>query len=143
MQDLTELAEDLRIVIGQLRRKLREQSTPEPLTWSQVSVIGHLSRNGLMTVTELAQVEGVRTQSMGATLSDLEKQHLVQFQKDDQDGRKKHFALTEQARELIESNRSQRDDWLVNSIQSTLSLEEIQTLKQSVALLQRLTDSST
>lgn len=138
MQHLDELAEELRIVIGQLRRKLREHSTPETLTWSQLSVIGHLSRHQVMTVTELAKIEGVKSQSMGATLNQLHHQGLVRFDKDNDDGRKKYFSLTTAGIQTLEKNRAQRDDWLITAIQSSFSDEEQHTLISSVELLQRL-----
>lgn len=143
MPNVAGLAEELRVVVGQLRRRLREQHPSQGLTWSQVSALGYLARSGPMTVTELADLEGVRSQSMGATLKELEKQHLVTFDKDAEDGRKKRFAVTDRAVQLLKQNRALRNDWLQKSIQSSLTDEEIQTLQQSVALLQRLAAKAT
>ncbi|EQD59024.1 MarR family transcriptional regulator, partial [mine drainage metagenome] len=51
--------------------RLREQAHPGDVTWSQMSVLGRLERDGPATVTRLARAEGVRPQSMGATVSVL------------------------------------------------------------------------
>ena len=61
MSDLTESAATLRMLVGKLGRRLRESAPPGELTWSQVAVLGHLVRDGAMTVTQLAAAEGVRT----------------------------------------------------------------------------------
>ena len=66
------LANDLYALSGKLKRRLREQASAGDLTQSQMSVLGHLDRNGPTTVTALARMEGVRSQSMGATVAALE-----------------------------------------------------------------------
>ncbi len=138
MQNLPEVAEELRIVIGQLLRKLQKQGTSETLSWSQISAIGYLGRTGAMTVTDLAKAEGVKTQSMGATLNQLYDQNLVTFNKDSSDGRKKYFSLTTEGMQILRENRAQREGWLVTAMQSSLSKQEQETLISSIELLQRL-----
>ena len=56
----------------QTQAKLREQASAGDLTPSQTSVLMHLDREGPTTVTALARTEGVRSQSMGATVAVLE-----------------------------------------------------------------------
>ena len=65
------LAGELRVVVGKLIRRLREQVSPGDFTWSQLSVLKRLERDGPATVTTLARAEGVRPQSMGATVAVL------------------------------------------------------------------------
>ena len=60
----------LRVVVGQLVRRLREQAHPGAVTWSQMSVLGRLERDGPATVTRLARAEGVRPQSMRLATQD-------------------------------------------------------------------------
>ncbi len=88
------LAGDLRVVIGQLRRRLREQSGFGDLSWSQTSVLSRLDREGPGTVTSLARAEGMRPQSMGATVSALEAAGLVSGSPDPKDGRQTILSLT-------------------------------------------------
>ena len=76
--DLAELAMELQLLNGKLRRRLRAQATIGDMTPSQIAVLVYLERNPAgATVTELAQAEGVRTQSMGATVAALQAEGLV------------------------------------------------------------------
>ncbi len=97
MSDLNSAAATLRSVNGKLARRLRESAPPGDLTWPQVSVLGYLVRDGAMTVTELAGLEGVRSQSMGATVASLQAQGLVKGEADPLDGRKTRYLPTEAA----------------------------------------------
>ncbi|ABD90235.1 MarR family winged helix-turn-helix transcriptional regulator [Rhodopseudomonas palustris] len=139
--DALALAHDLRLVIGQLKRRLREQAYLGDLTWSQVSVLGHLDRQGPATVTALARAEGVRPQSMGATVAVLEAAGLVGGAPDPDDGRQTILSLTAACRDLIKAGRAAREDWLLRAIQTTLSAEETAQLAGAVALLKRLAAS--
>lgn len=142
MSELTEAAAMLRMVTGKLSRRLRESAPPGDLTWSQVSVLGYLVRDGAMTITELATAEGVRTQSMGATVASLLAVDMVQGEADPHDGRKTCYSPTPAARALIAANRAMRDDWLVRAIDTQLSASEQQLLLSAIPLLQRLADNA-
>jgi len=142
MSELTESAATLRRLIGKLSRRLRESAPPGDLTWSQVSVLGYLVRDGAMTITELAAAEGVRTQSMGATVASLLAVGMVQGEADPHDGRKTRYLPTPAACALIAANRALRDDWLVRVIDTQLSPDEQQLLRAAVPLLQRLADNA-
>jgi DNA-binding MarR family transcriptional regulator len=135
------LAGDLRILIGKLRRRLRERAHIGDLTWSQVSVLGHLEREGPATVTTLAQAAGMRPQSMGANVSALEAAGLVSGTPDPADGRQIILSLTASCRKRIKAGRAVREDWLSHAIQSTLSPGEQRELGTAVELLKRLVDS--
>ncbi|MEB5971175.1 MarR family winged helix-turn-helix transcriptional regulator [Pantoea dispersa] len=140
MSELISAAAALRSINGKLMRRLRESAPPGDLTWPQVSVLGYLVRDGAMTVTELAAREGVRSQSMSATVASLQTLGLVQGVADAQDGRKTRYQPTDACLQLIASNRAQRDDWLLHSISSQLNPQEQQTLLAAIPLLQRLAD---
>ncbi|NUA29570.1 MarR family winged helix-turn-helix transcriptional regulator [Cupriavidus basilensis] len=135
------LATDLRIVIGQLRRRLREEVHPGDLTWAQMSVLGRLERDGPATVTTLARAEGVRSQSMGATVAVLEAARLVSGASDPVDGRQTILSLTADAREMILATRAAREDWLLRAIRTKLAATEQEELAAGIALLKRLADS--
>lgn len=134
-------AAELRSVIGKLGRRLRESAPPGELSWSQILVLGHLVRDGAMTITEMATAEGVRTQSMGATVASLQSAGMVQGEPDAQDGRKTRYTPTQACRELIAANRALRDDWLIKSIETRFSAAEQQQLLLAIPLLQRLADN--
>ncbi|MBB3229103.1 DNA-binding MarR family transcriptional regulator [Luteibacter sp. Sphag1AF] len=134
------LAADLRTVLGHMKRRLREQANMGDLTLSQLAVLGHLDRTGPATVTMLARAEGVRPQSMGATVAVLLEAGLVAGTPDPADGRQTILDVTAHCRDLIEASRVTRDDWLVSRIRSELSPEEQQQLTDAVDLLKRIVD---
>jgi DNA-binding MarR family transcriptional regulator len=134
------LAGDLRVVIGQLRRRLREQASFGDLTWSQTSVLSRLEGEGSATVTSLARAEGMRPQSMGATVSALEAAGLVNGSPDPEDGRQTILSLSPACREWIKAGRAAKEDWLFRAIQSKLSPEEQGDLAKGVELLKRLAE---
>ncbi|ORM64265.1 MarR family transcriptional regulator [Pantoea rodasii] len=140
MSDLNSAAATLRSINGKLARRLRESAPPGDLTWPQVSVLGYLVRDGAMTVTELAILEGVRSQSMGATVASLQDRGWVQGENDPLDGRKTRYQPTESCLKMIAANRAQRDDWLLNSIATTLNPTEQDILLAALPLLQRIAD---
>jgi DNA-binding MarR family transcriptional regulator len=135
------LAVELHTLSGKLKRRLREQASAGDLTPSQISVLAHLDRDGPTTVTTLARVEGVRSQSMGATIAVLEAEGLVKGSPDPEDGRQTILSLTPACRELIKSGRAARQDWLLRAIQTKLTPQEQAQLAASLKLLNRLVDT--
>jgi DNA-binding MarR family transcriptional regulator len=135
------LAAELRVLIGKLKRRLREEAHSGDLTLSQTSVLSRLEREGPATVTTLARAEGVRPQSMGATVSDLEAAGLVSGAPDPADGRQTILSLTAACREMIKASRTAREDWLFRAIRTKLAPTEQEALATGVELLKRLADS--
>jgi DNA-binding MarR family transcriptional regulator len=137
------LAGDLRVVLGRLRRRLREQARIGDLTVSQGLVLSRLERDGAATVTALAFAEGMRPQSMGAIIAALEAVGLVKGEPDPADGRSTILAVTPKCRELFKADRMAREDWLSRAIRSTLGRREQESLAGAVDLLRRLADAGT
>ena len=140
MDEVRALAGELRVLIGQLKRRLREQTNLGDITWSQVSVLSLLDRDGPATVTTLARAEGMRPQSMGATVATLEAAGLVSGSPDPSDGRQTLLSLTANGREWIKAGRAAREDWLSRAIQTKLAPAEQERLAAAVELLKRLVE---
>ncbi len=104
------LAEDLRLLTGKLKRRLREQGEREDLTPSQVAVLLRLEKYGPTTVSSLARSEGMRPQSMSSAISALEAAGMVRGAPDPQDGRQTIMSLTDACRERLQSSRAARQD---------------------------------
>lgn len=136
--DLAGAAHELRLVLGRLKRKLREEAPVGDLSWSQVAVLGHLERGGPATATALARLEGVRPQSMGATVAALEAAGMVVGAPDPSDGRRTILSLTDACRDWIETHRARREDWLLDAMRRKLSDAEQRRLADAVALIGRL-----
>jgi DNA-binding MarR family transcriptional regulator len=129
-------ASELRLVLGQLVRRLRaEYSFPV----AQASVLSRLDREGAQTASLLAAAERVRPQSMAQTLAELETAGLIERRPDPGDRRRSRIELTQRGRDQVLEGRGRREDWLAAAIAAELSTEEQRTLLAAVPLLQRLT----
>lgn len=134
------LAVELRMLAAQLRRRLRQEASAADWTESQRAVLLRLERQEAATVTELAQAEGVRSQSMGATVASLIEAGYVRGAPDPADGRRTLLSLTPQARKVFRQVRAAREDWLQRAITTRYSAAEQKQLAQAVKLLARLLD---
>ena len=132
------MAADLRVLSAKLQRRLREEGHLGDFTWSQLKVISRLERDGPATVSALALAEGIRPQSMGATVSALKTAGLISGAADPHDGRQTLLSLTAACRESIRTARAAREDWLMRAIRTRLKPEEHETLAAAIELLQRL-----
>ncbi|WP_050419976.1 MarR family winged helix-turn-helix transcriptional regulator [Bradyrhizobium tropiciagri] len=132
------LAEDLRLLIGTLKRRLREQGQRDDMPPSQVAVLLRLERDGPATVSSLARSEGMRPQSMSSAIAALEAAGLVRGAPDPDDGRQTIMSLTESCRERLRTGRAARQDWLSRTIAARLSAREQDELAAAVGLLKRL-----
>src|SRR5476651_1619304 len=135
------IAGELRVVLGKLKRRLRGEVDPGDYTWSQLSVLSRLHQDGPATVTTLARAEGVRPQSMGATVAGLEAAGFVTGAPHPADGRQTILSLTDACREWIKATRAAREDWLFRAIRTRLTPAEQEEFATTVALLNRLVDS--
>ncbi|GHH72872.1 MarR family transcriptional regulator [Streptomyces sulfonofaciens] len=133
-------ARDVRVVFTRLRRRLREVAGMRDLTPSQTSVLSRL-RDGADSASGLAAAEGVRPQSMAATLAALEQQDLIRRSPDPEDGRRQLVTLTAPGRERVEDSRQARVEWLARALHEQYTEEERRTVIEAMALLDRLTRS--
>jgi DNA-binding MarR family transcriptional regulator len=134
------LAYDLRVALGRLVRRVRSVEPTHGATWSQFSILSRLERIGGTTAATLAAEEGVRPQSMGASLDALEAERLVRRDPDPADRRQVIVSISEAGRQLLLSKRASREQWLTKVISSRLSREEQTILKEAVRLLERLAE---
>jgi len=135
------IAGDLRVVLGKLKRRLREEASFGGLNLSQGAVLTRLEREGPATVTTLARAEGMRPQSMGEIISALKAEGLVVGAPDPNDGRQTVLSITDKCRELIKTARAVREDWLFRALQTKLTAAEQEELAGALALLARLVAS--
>jgi DNA-binding MarR family transcriptional regulator len=134
------LAQDLRALVGKLKRRLRDQAHIGDLTPSQVSVLLRLEKDGPATASGLARAEGMRPQSMAPLITALESAGLVSGAPDPADGRQTLLSLTDTCRKCVEEGRAARQDWLARALQDRLSPEELDEVAKAVKLLKRLVD---
>lgn len=135
--EIGHLASDLRVVVGQLIRRLRAEQ--QRFSMSQGSVLGRLDREGPQSVSDLAAAERVRPQSMAQTVADLEGAGMVERSPDPDDGRRALVSLTEAGLETLLADRRKREGWLAGEIEQ-LSAEDRRTLARAVALLSEIAE---
>ena len=133
------LASDLRVVIGQLVRRLRAER--RDLSLAQVTVLGRLDRVGPCGVSDLAAGERVRPQSMASTVAALLAGGLVSRAPDPGDRRRVLIALTPAGREALAVDRRRREGWLADAIRGDLSPKEQRALADAAVLLARIAES--
>ncbi len=133
------LAEAMRAHLGKLKRKLREQASVGDLTPSQTSVLLRLEKEGPATVSSLARADGMRPQSMGQIIAELESAGHVRGAPDRNDGRQTLWSLTERCRETIKKGRAARQDWLARRI-ATLTPKEQEQLAGAIELIERIVE---
>ena len=138
------LAAELRLVIGQLLRRLRAEREGDRLgglTLSQMAVLGWLDRDGPAGISALATAERVRPQSMAATVAALGTAGLVRRSPDPADGRRVIIELTPTGTDAIRADRRRREDWLAEAIGGELTARDRETLARAVGLLTRIVES--
>ena len=135
--DVSETANDLRIVISRLIRRLRAEHT---FSISQAAVLGRLDREGPKTASELAVAERVRPQSMAQTISELAADRLVMRRPDPADKRQTLIELSELGRETLERERTRREGFLAEAIENGFTPAEQEILARAVPLLGRIAD---
>ncbi|HEY4200281.1 MAG TPA: MarR family transcriptional regulator [Devosiaceae bacterium] len=132
------LAEQLRLTVSKLNRRLREEGNFGDFTHSQTKVLVRLERLGPVTVTTLAEAEGMRPQSMSGIISALRAAGWVEGTPDPNDGRQTVLSLTDKCRTTVAAARAAKQDWLFRALQQKLTPAEQQMLSGAVALLERL-----
>jgi DNA-binding MarR family transcriptional regulator len=135
--ELANVASELRVVLGQLVRRLRSENG---LPLSHVSVLSRLERTGSQTTSRLAAAARMRPQSMAHTLGELENAGLVKRSPDAVDRRQILIGLTEAGHEFLAVEWERRESWLANAIAEELTRAEQQLLVKAFALLRRLAE---
>lgn len=135
--DVSLVASELRVVLGQLVRRLRAEHR---FSLAHGLVLGRLDREGARSTSDLAAAERVRPQSMAQTVGELEADGLVSRHPDPGDARRATLKLTKRGRATLEEDRRAREGWLIEAIEGEFSPEEQQALEQAVPLLRRLAD---
>lgn len=131
-------ARDLRVLVGRLRRRLKEVRADDDLSASQTSALARLAKEGPASASALAGAERVRPQSMAATLAALEERELVRRSPDPDDGRRQLVTLTAAGRERAEGAQAAREEWLTATLQERFTEQERAAIVEALRLLDRL-----
>ena len=137
-----ELSTSLRESVSGLHKRLRKQTqVVKSFSMTEIETIAHLFRNDKLLPTELAALTRVKTQSMSQILKKLEEQTIIKRTPSKEDKRKVYISLTASGKKIVEKTRYERDEWLKETIEKTLSVKEIEILTKALPILNKLIQS--
>jgi DNA-binding MarR family transcriptional regulator len=137
--DPSDLASELLALHGRIRRTTLVGKSDE-VTASQSAALGRLVRDGATTTAELARAEGVRPQSMGATIQVLVDLGFVDREQDPTDGRRTIVSATAAGRAAREDSLRSRTRMLAERL-AALDPDDRAVLARSFAILRPLVES--
>jgi DNA-binding MarR family transcriptional regulator len=138
MVDTVRVASTVRRGVLVLSRRLQAERSPQGLSLTKISLLGHLARRGDLTPGDLAAADRLRPQSVTRVLAELEEDgHIVRV-RDQSDGRQRRLRLTTAGRAALGSDLRQRDVWLAGAMADVLSPTERDLLVLAAGLLERL-----
>ena len=139
--DVRQVAAALRLSISLLLRRLRQSPPDGGLTMPESVALARLEKNGPLTSSELAKLERISPQSMGATLAALESRGLVQRHADPADGRRALISLSKAGRQMRRSRTDARTSQLAEALAGGFTKAELKQLMAAAPLLERLAES--
>jgi DNA-binding MarR family transcriptional regulator len=129
------LHSSVRLLVQRIRQT---QAVEGDLTSPETSALARLDRTGPTTAAELARLERISPQSMGATVAALEERGLVGREPDPADGRRSILSLSAEGRALLQRRRSARSEHLSEALESAFTQAEIKQLRAAAPLIERL-----
>ena len=138
---IDEVAGALHASVRLLVQRLRQtQAVEGDLTSSETSALARLDRTGPATAADLARLERISPQSMGATVAALEERGLVCRAPDPEDGRRSILSLSTEGRALLQRRRSARSELLSEALESAFTRAELKQLQVAAPLIERLAE---
>ena len=132
------LALEIRVVASALVRRLRAESLNDTLTMSENAVLSWLLKSGRSTVADLARMEQMTPQSMGAIVASLEDKKLVSRTVDREDARRWNASLTATGERVVLEMRAARHAWMNRAIKERLDDDERRELAAALTLLKKV-----
>jgi DNA-binding MarR family transcriptional regulator len=139
--DVNAVASALRVSISLFVRRLKQSSVQADLSLSELSALSRLERAGSATTSDLARVDQITPQAMGATLAALEGRGLVERRRDPSDGRRVTMSATTAGQQAIRSKRSAQTEQLAKALASGFTQAEVEILRAAAPLIERLGES--
>jgi DNA-binding MarR family transcriptional regulator len=139
---LTTAAATVRRSVMSLGRRLKLERPADGRTSLELSALGHLHRRGPMTPGEIAAAERVQPQTVTRTVTSLEADGLISKAAHPRDGRMILLELTEAGRKALRRDMAARDSWLAQAMAARLTATELELLRLTAGLLERVADAA-
>jgi DNA-binding MarR family transcriptional regulator len=136
--DLLRSAGELRIAVGRIVRRLRQEWEAGDLTAAELSMLARLEQDGPCGPVALAEAEQVTPPVVCTTVAGLQRQGLVQRDPDPCDGRRVILSVTPAGQAELTARRSALSQRVAAALADGFSPGERQQLIDVVPLLQRL-----
>jgi DNA-binding MarR family transcriptional regulator len=128
---------DFTQAIGLLVRRARAAGASHELSLTEAAVMARLAKDGPATTADLARAEGMKPQSMGATIAALEEMGMVERKPHPTDGRQVNIELTAKGVAVRKSAGDAKRTWLAQTI-AQLNEQERETLFAAGRIIKRL-----
>lgn len=136
--DIAALAAPLRLAVGRLSRRMRQESN-DGYSLTQLGVLATLDREGPQSLGELAAIEQVAPPTMTKAVATLTDLGLVAKTADPDDRRVCRVALTTAGRRELARIRGRRNAWLATRLDG-LAADDRAQLASVLPLLRALAD---
>lgn len=137
----SQLASSLRSAVSALHKGLRRHtSAVNTLSMTEMETIGLLVRNEQLQPTELAALTRVKNQSMSQILNRLKELDLIKRTDSQKDKRKVYISLTANGKKMVEKTKYEKDEWLKDMIEKTLTSKEKDLLAKTLPVLNKLNE---
>lgn len=127
---------ELMQAIGMLVRRVRVEGRSHDLSLTESAVMARLDREGPATTADLARAEGVKPQSMGATVAALVESGMVERRPHATDGRQMMIALTAKGAAVRKSMKEAKHTWLAQAVMKLDKREQEQLFRAGRILRQ-------
>ena len=128
---------DFTQAIGLLVRRARAAGASHELSLTEAAVMARLAKDGPATTADLARAEGMKPQSMGATIAALEEMGMVERKPHPTDGRQMNIELTAKGAAVRKNAGDAKRTWLAQTI-AQLNEQERETLFAAGRIIKRL-----
>lgn len=140
--ELQDLSSSLRSAISALNKRLRKQMyTAETLSITEIETIGLLYRRESLLPSQLAALVKVKTPTMSQILRKMESAEAIKRTPSPEDGRKVVVSITPLGRQLVRQSRYERDEWLANAIEASLTDKEKKLLAEAIKIVNKLAEA--
>ena len=128
---------NLMMAISTLTRRVRAAVASHDLSMSQTMVMARLAKDGSFTAADLARAEGMKPQSMGTVIAELEELGLVRRKPHPTDGRQRMIELTDKGLAVRKLATQEKKNWVSHAVEQ-LNEQEQQTLFEAGRIIHRM-----